>query len=523
MKNLRTLWMLAVLLFSVLINAQETEARQAVNDLYAALGTLPSADDTVYVFIDDGPDARKYLPAPPDTSSMEFMDDLLQFQWGKAQRNTPRGAQASRESLWTVEMMRVLMAEALSIDTISDTETPALARLLAKSFYTGKQSTHSAKANGWRTRPFVQMNDAIWAQYDDDNLRNNSSYPSGHSALGWYTALSFAEMWPELQDTILRRGFQFGENRVIAGAHYQSDVIAGYLCAAAAFARSHINPELQKDIAAARAEYAKMKGLPEDYDPVTPADVPHGESILNNPVDTASYRYISDMMKHWAAKPLRNTERGKQAAREADYSVAMILEVYSDALGIELTETGAPAITALLTATLEKCSETADRLKVIRFRKRPFVQLGEPSFVPGDEEKERGKSSFPSGHTNLGWTTALVMSQVIPEHPEEILYRGYQYGYNRLIVGYHWASDIEATRLLSTGLFARLNADPAFQVLVANARAEYLKITGQDTSVGAPAAVAPSVTRAYRLDGTPATSRTHGIVIQNGQKIIRRE
>ena len=342
----------------------------------------------------------------------------------------------------------------------------------------------TAKANGWRTRPFVQMNDAIWAQYDDDNLRNNSSYPSGHSALGWYTALSFAEMWPELQDTILRRGFQFGENRVIVGAHYQSDVIAGYLCAAAAFARSHINPELQKDIAAARAEYAKMKGLPEDYDPVTPADVPHGESILNNPVDTASYLYISDMMKLWAAKPLRNTERGKQAAREADYSVAMILEVYSDALGVELTETGAPAITALLTATLEKCSETADRLKVIRFRKRPFVQLGEPSFVPGDEEKERGKSSFPSGHTNLGWTTALVMSQVVPEHPEEILYRGYQYGYNRLIVGYHWASDIEATRLLSTGLFARLNADPAFQVLVANACAEYLKITGQDTSVG---------------------------------------
>lgn len=232
--------MLAAILFAGKMNAQETDARQTDNDLYAALGTIPAADDTVYVFIDDEPDARIYLPAPPDTSSMEFMDDLLQFQWGKTQRNTPRGAQASRESLWTVEMMRVLMAEVLNIDTISDTETPALARLLVKSFNTGKQSTHSAKTNGWRTRPFVQMNDAIWAQYDDDNLRNNSSYPSGHSALGWYTALTFAEMWPELQDTILRRGFQFGENRVIVGAHYQSDVNAGYLCAAAAFARSHI-------------------------------------------------------------------------------------------------------------------------------------------------------------------------------------------------------------------------------------------------------------------------------------------
>lgn len=57
---------------------------------------------------------------------------------------------------------------------------------------------------------------------------------------------------------------------------------------------------------------------------------------------------------------------------------------------------------SLLSHVLDKASETADRLKLLRFRKRPFVQLGEPSAVAGDEEKERGKSSFPSGHTNLG-------------------------------------------------------------------------------------------------------------------------
>ena len=77
------------------------------------------------------------------------------------------------------------------------------------------------------------------------------------------------------------------------------------------------------------------------------------------------------------------------------------------------------------------------------------MQLGEPSAVAGDEEKERGKSSFPSGHTNLGLSEALVMAEVVPKHQNEILRRGYEYGHNRLIVGYHWYTDIEATRQLA--------------------------------------------------------------------------
>ena len=50
-----------------------------------------TAEDTVYVFKSDQPDAGYFLPAPPDTASMDFTDDLLQWQWGKTQRNTLRG------------------------------------------------------------------------------------------------------------------------------------------------------------------------------------------------------------------------------------------------------------------------------------------------------------------------------------------------------------------------------------------------------------------------------------------------
>ena len=139
--------------------------------------------------------------------------------------------------------------------------------------------------------------------------------------------------------------------------------------------------------------------------------------------------------------------------------------------------------------------------------------------MAGDEEKERGKSSFPSGHTNLGWSVALVMAEVVPEHQNEILRRGYEYGHNRLIVGYHWYTDIEASRQLAAAVVARLHADPAFLDMIAAARAEYKSVTG----IVAPqnSVRQSSTAQVYRLDGTPATAETRGIVIEEGQKIIR--
>lgn len=75
---------------------------------------------------------------------------------------------------------------------------------------------------------------------------------------------------------------------------------------------------LQKENEQLRAEYARLKGLPENYDPVTAADVPYGERIVNDPVDTTSYRYITDLTQYWSAKSQRQTDRGKRAAKEAE-------------------------------------------------------------------------------------------------------------------------------------------------------------------------------------------------------------
>ena len=476
-----------------------------------------------YVAIEQLPDARYFLPAPPDSSSVAFLDDIAQWQWGRTMVSTERGERASLESKFGLDVMASVMAQALELDTISEEQTPAIFELLAKSFVTGISSVVVPKLEYMRRRPFAVMNETTLGQFDSpETLMSDGSYPSGHTATGWAIALAMAEMWPALQDTILRRGFEYGENRIIVNAHWQSDVTAGYLCAAAAIARAHCEPEFEQDIRAARAEYIRLKGLPEDYDPTVDGDVlvdvPHGERFLNAPVDTASARYMADLMLYWNNKQIRSTERGDTASFEAEYSVAMMQKVMGEAIGITINDLQTPAITRLLSHVLDKSSETADRLKAIRFRKRPFVQLGELSAVNGDEEKERGKSSFPSGHTNLGWTEALVMTEVAPDRQDEILRRGYEYGHNRLIVGYHWYTDIEATRQLASALVARLHADPAFLDMLAAARAEYASIT---TDIATESrASKPTSARVYRLDGTPATEHTRGMVIENRQKMI---
>lgn len=431
--------------------------------------------DTIYVKPYEMPNAGYYLPAPPDTASMDFVDDMIQWQWGKSQRNTPRGRQADLESPWMPYIMESVMSQCLGLDTICKEKTPALARLLLRAYNTGNKSTAAAKALYMRTRPFVQMGEDTWAEYDTDFLRTNGSYPSGHTSLGWGTALVFAEMWPELQDTIMRRGFQFGENRIITGAHYQSDVTAGYLCASAAFARAHLHPEYNQDIEAARAEYKRLKGLPADYDPTASTGLPQGYKILNASVDTTSYRYEGDLFRFWKAKQQRYGYRGKVAAQNDNLSIDYLMKIYGKAIGITISRESTPHIVALMELVDKQSDKSARDLKNQYFRKRPYVQLGEGTAVPQWEKSSRKSSSYASHHANLGWSMSMVLAEVAPENQDEVLRIGFNYGYDRVIVGYHWPSDVEAGRLLGAALVARLHADADFKQLIKQAREEYLK------------------------------------------------
>ena len=149
--------------------------------------------------------------------------------------------------------------------------------------------------------------------------------------------------------------------------------------------------------------------------------------------------------------------------------------------------------------------------------------FNEPTLYPEDEEALRKNGSYPSGHTILGWSSALLMMEINPERATEILARGYRYGENRLVVGAHWQSDTDAARLAASAAYARLHTSERFLEQMKKARAEFQALKAASTNIRAAKAEEAETkpnSRAYTLQGLPATANTRGIVIQNQKKVV---
>ncbi len=152
---------------------------------------------------------------------------------------------------------------AMGVD-INEKTTPHLYRLMQKTLTDAGLSTYGVKNTYNRTRPFVVHNEGTCYHDQESLLRNDGSYPSGHTAAGWAWALVLSEVNPERTDILLKRGIEFGQSRVICNAHWQSDVDAGRIMGAATVAKLHSNTEFLADIRAAREEVqvAKANGSP---------------------------------------------------------------------------------------------------------------------------------------------------------------------------------------------------------------------------------------------------------------------
>jgi acid phosphatase (class A) len=87
------------------------------------------------------------------------------------------------------------------------------------------------------------------------------SYPSGNANFGTTTAILLAAMVPEKRAEIFARGWEYGENRLVAGVHFPSDIESGRISATAMVAVMMQNPAFKSDFAAAKAELRSALGL----------------------------------------------------------------------------------------------------------------------------------------------------------------------------------------------------------------------------------------------------------------------
>ena len=221
-----------------------------------ALGLGATAQEPLYQPT-DMPNAVRFLPPPPAPGSAAFAYDSTQYLWGKAQRaDSARLAIAKRDAVWGVETICREFGQAMGL-TLSEQNTPAIYKLLSIGLISTDQVGKVPKDHYMRTRPYVYFGEPTIAPGDEEELRHNGSYPSGHTILGWSAALILTEVAPERADTILARGYMYGQSRVIAGYHWQSDVDAGRLAASAAVARLHADKGFRRLLDKARREYRR--------------------------------------------------------------------------------------------------------------------------------------------------------------------------------------------------------------------------------------------------------------------------
>lgn len=210
-----------------------------------------------YLSKEELPNSLALIPPPPEEGSVAFALDQEYARKAVESKDSARFILATSDAELYFPEAAKSFESTVGIQ-ISEGKTPKLYVLMRRVLTDAALSTYTAKNQYKRKRPFMINNTPICTPQDSALLQKDGSYPSGHTAIGWAWALVFCEIFPAKTDAILKRGYAFGESRVICNVHWHSDVEMGRVMGSAAVAKLHGNPGFQNDLIAAKEEVRKL-------------------------------------------------------------------------------------------------------------------------------------------------------------------------------------------------------------------------------------------------------------------------
>ena len=218
--------------------------------------------------------------------------------------------------------------------------------------------------------------------------------------------------------------------------------------------------------------------IPEPY--FTAQEMPDMINWYKAPPKEDSEEFIRDVKRYYWGKSQRlNPERAAIAVRDAHYGLGTIIREFSIPFGLQISRQNTPEIYKLLQDALATTDSICKIPKAKYMRPRPFVVFNEKTLVPKDEPSLRLNGSYPSGHSILGWSAALLLSEINPEAADTLLSRGLMYAESRVIVGAHWQSDIEAGIQAASVAYMKIHSSERFIRQMAAARKEFIKLKGK--------------------------------------------
>ena len=468
----------------------------------------------------DGLNASYFLSGPVyNTSSAKFLYDSAQYAWGKSVRESALGTQAVKDMSWELNAYLSTFSDIIGIE-ISEKNTPSIYDLLKYGYVYTKSSVETSQATNSFQRPYVYYKEESLIPDIDESYQETSSYPSAQAAYGWTLGMLLSEACPDKQNAILKRAYEIGTSSVIAGYNWQSDTETGRELACAIVSLIHSHQGILYQVKLAQAEYQKKKAGTRSDEPYLYAeDLPDPKEYLPDPPAEGSAEFDYDVTTYYESKVIRGTSRGDMAVSDADASLENIINTFSSDFGKSISASNTPELYKLLDSMYPIASEAIDDNKAHYNRLRPYVLYDEPTGYPADEDELRDSGSYPSGHSFFGWIIALALSEVNPTQLTSLMHRAYEFGQSRVILGYHWQSDVTAGRVVAGAVFARLHGSKDFIDQMERAIKEFKGGSSIQAVETETATEAPIYTiGGTRLNGQPSR---HGIYIQGRKKIVR--
>ena len=472
------------------------------------------------------PNAEEFLPGPPKSTSVEYIKDYLQYEWGKTERETELGKQAKTDFYAQTANYLDAFSKVVGIE-LSAGNTPNIYTLFDYIMTYGEKAQRQAQASYSYRRPYARFNEPTLIPSEESTYMRVSSYPSSQAMMGWLFAMTMTEICPNKQNEILARGYAYGTSSVISGYHWDSDSYAGCLLASALVARLHSHTGFNTMITSAISEYEKKSGVTNNKrSTISDAyfkleELPDGSKYLPEPPSNVSAIFATDMSAYIEGVEKRTdktTDEGQIALNDVDDSATYFLKIFSQVVGKTLSESSTPQLAKLFKTIYPSAEDATKSCKAYYKRLRPYVQLNESTAYTPDEEKLRSNGSYPSGHACAAWLYALVMSEIAPDYQEEILARAFQYGNGRVITGYHWQSDVDMGRLSGAAAYARMHTNHDFLEQLERAQKEFNGTSGI-RSANMDETTAPQIysINGVRLDRKPTRP---GIYIEGNKKRI---
>ena len=180
-----TLALMCVLGLALCSNVQAWGQAVAVKEIHP--GMLEG-----YLAEEQMPNSLALLPSPPKDGSAAFARDEEAARASFKLRGSARWDQAIADANLAFPAATDAFSDTLGFE-ITEKDTPHLYLLLRRTLTDAGLSTYTAKNHYQRKRPFMLNNQPIGTPDEEEGLRKDGSYPSGHTAIGWAWALILCE------------------------------------------------------------------------------------------------------------------------------------------------------------------------------------------------------------------------------------------------------------------------------------------------------------------------------------------